>query len=494
MLVAWVIVVAAVTLYPFEFAGAGSPWRIEMLFAGRHGQDLPDALLNLGLFVPFGWWLGRLSAGVGGQAVGAASAAVAGAAVSLTIECLQVLVPDRNPSLVDVAANAAGAACGAFARRSRFGSRCDAAWLGWTVSPSGLVLLLGAATAFALLGSAFLQQRTRLSNWSDFPLALGNEPSGDRPWRGRIHAVQITDAAMPLADMSRFARGETPRLPGTTVADFDFSTGGPYTDAASTVPDLRWTPFPHPPKAGPITLAGTAWLVSREPAVGFADRLRSSHAFTVRLIAASDDAAQEGPARLVTHSSDSTRRNLMLGQQGPDLVVRLRTPATGINGTRPELLVPNVFAQPLVRDLLVTYDGARLAATWRGSEDVVRAVFGPGAAVMLLLPIANVGTGHLRPADLLYVAGLFCIAGSLIARVRARPAAQAAAAAAWIAVFAAVHEWTIAGVAGRSPDVTEVSLGIVVGAATLAAAAFTSAYARASGTAGAPDRSPVRVV
>lgn len=56
--------------------------------------------------------------------------------------------------------------------------------------------------------------------------------------------------------------------------------------------------------------------------------------------------AQSGPARILTISRDAYIRNLTLGQEGSDLVLRLRTEDTDINGTvagQPFARIPEVF-------------------------------------------------------------------------------------------------------------------------------------------------------
>ncbi len=52
---------------------------------------------------------------------------------------------------------------------------------------------------------------------------------------------------------------------------------------------------------------------------------------------------QRGPARIVSVSSDSGHRNLTLGQQGDALTIRLRTPSSGYNGEKPEMIIPGFF-------------------------------------------------------------------------------------------------------------------------------------------------------
>ncbi|HUS59034.1 MAG TPA: LamG-like jellyroll fold domain-containing protein, partial [Planctomycetota bacterium] len=48
---------------------------------------------------------------------------------------------------------------------------------------------------------------------------------------------------------------------------------------------------------------------------------------------------QTGPARIISFSSDISSRNFTLGQTGDKLVMRLRTPQTGANGTPPDAIL-----------------------------------------------------------------------------------------------------------------------------------------------------------
>jgi VanZ family protein len=61
-------------------------------------------------------------------------------------------------------------------------------------------------------------------------------------------------------------------------------------------------------------------------------------------------AEQYGPARIMTVSFDRRLRNLTIGQNGADLMLRLRTPLTDLNGT-PPIQVAGVFAKPQWIDL-----------------------------------------------------------------------------------------------------------------------------------------------
>ena len=68
----------------------------------------------------------------------------------------------------------------------------------------------------------------------------------------------------------------------------------------------------------------------------------STSTLRVLLDVQTDKRKQYGPARIFTVSVNPYRRNLTIGQTGDDLVVRLRTPTSDLNG-QPENIVDNVF-------------------------------------------------------------------------------------------------------------------------------------------------------
>ena len=81
-----------------------------------------------------------------------------------------------------------------------------------------------------------------------------------------------------------------------------------------------------------MDLAGGAFLAEDADAALLA-ACRKSHRLTVEAILTPDSLDQRGPARIVTFSSGASSRNFTLGQQGDQLVFRLRTPDNGQNGT-----------------------------------------------------------------------------------------------------------------------------------------------------------------
>ena len=118
--------------------------------------------------------------------------------ISFGIEWSQHLLPGRESSLVDVTANTAGAVLGVFANRAVGAERTGRIHeLRASASPIVFAAALMSLMVVSLVVSGRLQSGTRLSNWSlDYPLLIGNERTGDRPWHGTVFLLEITDAAV----------------------------------------------------------------------------------------------------------------------------------------------------------------------------------------------------------------------------------------------------------------------------------------------------------
>lgn len=96
---------------------------------------------------------------------------------------------------------------------------------------------------------------------------------------------------------------------------------------------------------------------------------RGAGELSVEAVLMTHAAKQSGPARIVSFSQDGYHRNFTLGQEGERLVFRLRTPATGINGMRPETTLCAV-RQGRWHHVLVTYRDGYLACYLDGRRVV----------------------------------------------------------------------------------------------------------------------------
>jgi hypothetical protein len=197
-------------------------------------------------------------------------------------------------------------------------------------------LIAAAGIPLAILGAILLVDhptRSDFSNWSPtFHLAIGNEPTGDRPWDGTISAFQIYPFAMApsqIDDLARqAARADKPALP----------SGG-------LIP-----PTTSPPGYGRS-------LLSSDQEVRFHDALVRQQQLTLLVFLQTNNVEQSGVARIITYSQDPGNRNFTLGQIHDTLTFRLRTPSSDANGTNPALYSGPVLSLNHPAFVAAVYDG-----------------------------------------------------------------------------------------------------------------------------------------
>jgi hypothetical protein len=472
LLLVWLLCVIAGTLTPFNFSAppGAHGHGLRAFQYGSYRQYPADLLINLLLFVPLGVLLHHEGRHRSLKLLSILIlAGTIGVLISTAVEYLQAFLPTRDSSFRDVLANTGGALLGVAADRV-WGARAEAHVNRLRAGTSSAMLagLMAAFLVVALVISAALQARTRLSNWSvEYPLLIGNEGSGDRPWRGRVFALAMSDAATPLASARRFSSGEPIVVSGTEIAAFDFNGEPPYRDAAGNLPDLEWTQRPNTSHDAGIRLAGRSWLRSDGPASGLVRRLRETNAFTLRVKCATDDTGQYGPARIISNSVSRSLRNFTLGQQGTDLVFSLRTPGTGTNGAPLEVFVPGVFSDGRPREILVTYDGASLLTAMAHADRMSLTELTPGASVALAIPSLNVQPDELQIYKLAYVAALCLVPGVLVGLLGHTRADRRVFVVSWILAFAVLFEATLVRASGRAFDWGNVAVTAGVGTVVL---------------------------
>jgi VanZ family protein len=391
LLGAAVALVLAACVFPYRFELASEGTFVVVKARERTGDAVRDVVVNILLFLPLGVAVPATAAERGRRGRGAVAATLAVAAgLSLGVEGLQTLLPSRQPSGRDVAANIGGAALGHLlflgcgAHLAALGRAVEALWRRlWLIDRPGW--LLSALLLLALLSAGGLQAGTRLSNWSsNFPLVVGDEATGGRPWTGWIHSIEIADRALSHRQAgAALGGGLESVLSGPLVLAQQFPDG--QLPAAATAAGLGWqgrSSQPAPPSTVGLFLSGGRWLRSDEAGRSVSDALRGTNQLTLKLRCRSANPSQVGPARIVSISADPYRRNITLGQEGAALVVRLRTPVTGPNGKDPEVVRPHVFDGAGDRTILLTYDGAVLTVYVDRAENPSRLELSPGAVLV----------------------------------------------------------------------------------------------------------------
>ena len=188
LLMLWLLCIVAGTLAPFDFAREGGEHGVRMLAYGAFERDPVHFVFNVLLYMPLGALFYEARRRSNKVVPVVIMAGMAGLSISLTIECLQAFLPTRDSSLVDLLANTVGSMIGVLADR-QWGTAAEVRLqrMRAGTSPVVLAVLVGGFLCVALLLSATLQAGTRLSNWNPkYPLLIGNEYTGDRPWRGRV--------------------------------------------------------------------------------------------------------------------------------------------------------------------------------------------------------------------------------------------------------------------------------------------------------------------
>jgi membrane-bound metal-dependent hydrolase YbcI (DUF457 family)/glycopeptide antibiotics resistance protein len=467
----WITWVGIITLYPYDF-GTSLDRSFSQIALVRQFDDI---FLNAVLFVPLGAWLHKQGRSRSLELKSILIfTCISGVLTSSLIECLQLFLPSRFPSVVDVIANTAGALIGVYVHR-RWASAVDDVVTRLRNCASGVYTasLMGAVAASALLISAVLQSQTQLSNWDlSYPLLVGNERTGDRPWRGRVYEIEVTDAATPPELLQRFADGHSVVIPGARIAAFDLSGAAPYRDRTGNVPDLTWAgdSKAHSNSTLAAVTSKHSWLRTEGAATTLIRRLSDSNAFSLSIRCASNDLSQEGPARIVSNSIDAGYRNLTLGQGRSNLLFRVRTPHTGNNALNPEFGIPAVFSDTEPREILVTYDGVTARATVAKSGRVYGFELSPGSSLIAAMN-ASALLGELEAYKLAYIAGLFVLPGTLVYVLVRSWRTRLVWSGFWVFGFTLLFEATLVLVSGRPFDWASVAttglVGVLVFLATL---------------------------
>lgn len=280
--------------------------------------NAPDMALNAVGYMPLGLCLASLGTTAGMLAAGL---------VSGIAEASQFFAMGRFPSPLDLLCNVAGALLGMLIAR-----RCSMTFtllhVGRRVAGAAAV---GAAMLMGLL--ALPGKQATLENWDPgMQLAIGDELTHDRPWQGWIRELAILPGSLDRKAISSLANGES--FSNLTVRP----VYGPVSDLDAA--QIR---------GAPLLPIGRLRQIH--------DVIVDLNAFTVLVRFRIEDTNQSGPARIVTYSRDPMNRNFTLGQENRDLVFRLRTQVSGLNGMQPELKTIPVVSSGREMFVACSYDG-----------------------------------------------------------------------------------------------------------------------------------------
>lgn len=274
------------------------------------------------------------------------TAAGLGTAFAISLELLQGAVATRHPRLGDVLLATAGCWLGA-----TLGWR----WLvqvGWNVGRRiNRQVMVGAVavgnlTLIALITS--MHYGADLVGWDPrYPLIIANELTANRPWIGSIRGVAIYPHALSTEEIGRLAKAPLDAsvlsLGPTTLYLFGqrremtvpqlAALPSPTLDLQIESPEgTTWRPVPRG-----IEIIQPTMIRSTEPAREVSRTIEHADAFTLQAEIAPANLTQTGPARIVSLSIDPYKRNVTLAQDAANVVLRVRTPTNGPDGSKFEL-------------------------------------------------------------------------------------------------------------------------------------------------------------
>jgi len=273
-----------------------------------------------------------------------------GAIFCLTLEILQLLQVSRHARLIDLIANVGAWGLGAVgaARMIRIQGHIQSnlEWLRRHLLALFLPIALLAVSWSIAAGVVPLASLRNLDWDRNFRLLLGIEEDGTEGWLGDIKYLRIYDTALPPQRVRELSSRRPSAALQTEAAAAGLLVGYEFSSAASPYPGI-FAPGTPPDEAlvldapqntmtqlsaGGVRFNGTSGLTSRGPARHLADAIVQSGAFSIETLIHPLSDAQEGPARIVSFSSGIWYRNFMLGQEGADLVFRVRNGINGANG------------------------------------------------------------------------------------------------------------------------------------------------------------------
>ncbi len=469
--------IAFLTLFPFQihFAASHVPHRSPFLL-GSSTKPLPslDFFLNVLLFVPLGFGLCAQVRKRGGSRWSSLLLALAaGASVSYLVELLQLYIPARDSGWEDVISNTTGSVAGFFLFELCGGAILEALSKfqdlleGW-LSPRRAALLLVAYFAACFGISAILQNETRLSNWDpQCILLVGNDASGQNPWRGQIFLLQIWNRALPEQAIRRISGQESKEdASAGLLGSYDFASSPPYQDQRNFLPALGWTPEqPQFTNARASELDGRSWLRTNLPVGNLTREIMKSSQFTVHIVCA-PAATQDASGRIVSLSQSAENVNFQLRQQGANLVFYFRN---RLSETRSVLAWPvrGAFEAGKTRDIVASYDGSDAFLYLDGNRVPQTYRLSPGAS--LVHSFYFIRAADLQGCVIVYEALLFLPAGLLIG-LGAEKWSRQKILGLWmlalgLALPAVLLEILLAGMSGRRIWVGNIALSLVFGLA-----------------------------
>lgn len=410
--------VLATTLLPFSFDIQNS-FSFSGFFYRFFNQSivLDDLTSNIILFLPLGFGLASILQSKLLISVRATLiiSLIASGSLSLSVEAMQAFLPLRSPSVPDLLANSLGGILGAtiYCYRQVYCSVGLSTWIyleKHLLTGYRLIFLALGYTVFIIYLMTTFYRANNLSNWdSSFPLVIGNELTGNRPWNGTISQLSIANHSLSEQEISQvLSEKQLNKSVDFWETAYKLIGSGDFHDQNERSPNLVW--HGRPPKVDNKTIISIdqqSWLLTQEPVKRLIQSIQNSSQFSLLITISTDNFQQTGPARIVSCSTDLYHRNLTIGQEDSRLVVRLRTPLSGAGGNNPEFAFPNIFVDTHIHQLLLTFNRATLQLYIDNSQVNHTISTSPEILFFRFLPAVGIRNLQITPTNQFILKGLF---------------------------------------------------------------------------------------
>ena len=362
------------TLFPywFDFSLKHSPGRSPFLLSRPLGfGGFLHTSLNMLLFAPFGFALSQFFEGRRRTLLKSISlAVVAGAALSYSIEILQLYMPSRDSAWDDVLANTWGALVG-MAIGLILGKVILGKLSAWERNAEQFFSLRKITIAALIYFGVWfvisipLQQKTHLNNWDQNSyLVVGYDLKDGSQWSGAVSRIQLWDRAVPAgqataltgnADASEKSGAETTR----PFASYNLAQTPPISSGTGFLPSLTNRPIatlpakPRPSRRG----NASSVLMSEASTSSLSAAVQKSNHIAV-LIDCVPARANDRDGAIFAIANLSGESDFVLRQDGSSLLLGIRN---GLESRKSLLtwMVPDVFTANLRRSIFFSYDGAQ---------------------------------------------------------------------------------------------------------------------------------------
>ncbi|WP_129632579.1 VanZ family protein [Candidatus Oscillochloris fontis] len=382
LVVASLLVVLLGTLYPFtmqwELISNADKSEVlrTFLFRRSGGGDIVDNVL---LFIPLGFGLASAKL-VRRIPAWPLLVMLACTGLSTSVEFLQIALPSRAPTAMDVLTNTLGGGLGVFAF-------LVAQLLCFQRLSFAFVVSVATVGLFAL--TIPLQRTARLTNWEyPFTLNLGSQEQKWRAWTGTIRTLAFSPVAASPEELQVLTSQPTADPSYPWNAHYDLAASNPLEDQTGTQASfspLRMAAI----NAGPEGVqfgVGQALTINSDGLAPIISPIQVADQITMVIALTPGKRDQYGQIMRIGDAENYL--NLMLTQRGGDLIVQLRTPATGEHTDRMiSLVLDHVFDQPGAQVIGLRYQRGVLQAAINGTLRPERLDITPAMAFFsLMLP------------------------------------------------------------------------------------------------------------